>query len=95
MKEDELISVKKWLNIDFDIENELLENLVEAAKSELYLSGVPFYSNKSKEYPLYCQAIKYIVSRDYETRGYVEYERQNKGFNDNTLQSFILKLKDW
>jgi len=95
MNKEEINSVKKWLNIDFDIEDDFIENLVDAAKTELYLSGVHFYDKDSDEYPLYRQAINYIVSRDYETRGYVEYEREGKGFNDNALQSFILKLKDW
>ncbi|MGK3149528.1 head-tail connector protein [Staphylococcus shinii] len=95
MNQRELLRIKRWLNIDYDIENDTLEDMILSAKSELSLSGVPQYDHSDEAYPLYCQAINYIVSRDYETRGFVEYERENKGFNDRTLQSFILKLKVW
>ncbi|RIM88329.1 phage gp6-like head-tail connector protein [Staphylococcus xylosus] len=95
MSNNEIEEIKYWLNIHFDCEDDLIDSLIESAKSELALSGVPDYSSKHKAYPLYVQAIRYIVSRDYETRGFVEYERINKGFNDKVLQSFILKLKAW
>lgn len=95
MNQSELLRIKRWLNIDYDIENGTLEDMILSAKSELSLSGVPKYDYNDEAYPLYCQAINYIVSRDYETRGFVEYERESKGFNDRTLQSFILKLKVW
>lgn len=95
MDKKDVEEIKVWLNINFDCENDLISLLIESAKSELALSGVPDYSSKHKAYPLYVQAIRYIVSRDYETRGFVEYERINKGFNDKVLQSFILKLKAW
>lgn len=95
MNQSELLKIKRWLNIDYDIEDNTLENMILSAKSELSLSGVPQYHYNDEAYPLYCQAINYIVSRDYETRGFVEYERESKGFNDRILQSFILKLKAW
>lgn len=95
MNNNDIEDIKYWLNISFDCEDDLIYSLIEGAKAELALSGVPNYSSEDKAYPLYMQAIKYIVSRDYETRGFVEYERINKGFNDKVLQSFILKLKAW
>lgn len=95
MNQNELLKIKRWLNVDYDIEDEMLEDIIESAKSELSLSGVPQHNHNDEAYPLYCQAINYIVTRDYETRGFVEYERENKGFNDRVLQSFILKLKVW
>ncbi|OEL06895.1 phage head-tail adapter protein [Staphylococcus xylosus] len=95
MDKKDVEEIKIWLNINFDCENDLISSLIESAKSELALSGVPRYSSEHKAYPLYVQAIRYIISRDYETRGFVEYERLNKGFNDKVLQSFILKLKKW
>lgn len=95
MDEQNLKHVKSWLNIDFDAENEQIERMILSAQSELALSGVPKYTKDDVAFPLYCQAINYIVSRDYETRGFVEYERDGKGFNDRVLQSFILKLKAW
>lgn len=38
-------------------------------------------------------AIKYIVTRDFETRGFITEIYKSKAFNEKTLQSMILKLK--
>ena len=39
-------------------------------------------------------AIKYIVTRDFETRGFITEIYKSKAFNEKTLQSMILKLKN-
>ncbi|MCS4486381.1 head-tail connector protein [Staphylococcus americanisciuri] len=91
----DLQTIKQWLYIDHDLDDELIETLIASAKSELELSGVPLYSEREKEYPLYCIAIRYIIARDFETRGYIENNSYNKEFNDKALQSMILKLKNW
>ncbi|AVQ34419.1 phage gp6-like head-tail connector protein [Staphylococcus muscae] len=91
----ELERVKNWLYLDHDLDDELVENLIASAKSELEMSGVPPYSENEKGYALYCIAVKYIISRDFETRGYIESNSYNKQFNEKALQSMILKLKQW
>ncbi|HBI1224138.1 TPA: head-tail connector protein, partial [Staphylococcus aureus] len=47
------------------------------------------------EYPLFCTAIKYIIARDYESRGYSNDQSRSKVFNEKGLQKMILKLKKW
>ncbi len=61
-----LEEIKLWLRIDYNFENDLIEGLIQSAKSELLLSGVPDYDKDDLEYPLFCTAIKYIIARDYE-----------------------------
>lgn len=91
-------SIKEWLRIDYDFEDGTILSILESAKEELHLSGVPEYEEDEIGYSLYCSAIKYIISRDYETRGFVK-ENYNskvqKSFNEKALQSFVLKLKKW
>lgn len=79
-----LEEIKLWLRIDYNFENDLIEGLIQSAKSELLLSGVPDYDKDDLEYPLFCTAIKYIIARDYESRGYS---------NDN-LEARCLMKKD-
>ncbi|MEE3689225.1 head-tail connector protein, partial [Escherichia coli] len=55
-----LEEIKLWLRIDYNFENDLIEGLIQSAKSELLLSGVPDYDKDALEYPLFCTAIKYI-----------------------------------
>lgn len=42
-----------WLRIDYNFENDLIEGLIQSAKSELLLSGVPDYDKDDLEYPLF------------------------------------------
>ncbi|MBF2751528.1 head-tail connector protein [Staphylococcus saprophyticus] len=87
--------IKTWLKIEFDFENEMIEEIIESAKVELLLSGVPMYEKYTVEYSLYCTAVKYIVARDYESRGYTNDQSKSKTFNERALQRMILKLKKW
>lgn len=91
-------SIKEWLRIDYSFEDTTILSILESAKEELYFSGVPEYNEDEVGYSLYCSAIKYIISRDYETRGFVKENynsKDQKSFNEKALQSFILKLKKW
>lgn len=90
-----LESIKTWLKVEYDFEDEVVKEIIESAKSELLLSGVPDYDKDTMEYPLFCTAIKYIVSRDYESRGYSNDQSKAKTFNERGLQRMILKLKKW
>lgn len=81
-----LDQVKLWLKIDGNDEDELLKDLIEEAESELLLSGVPVIKSTNASYPLYKKAMRYIITRDYESRAMEEYEGK-------TLLSLILKLK--
>lgn len=90
-----LEEIKLWLRIDYNFENDLIEGLIQSAKSELLLSGVPDYDKDDLEYPLFCTAIKYIIARDYESRGYSNDQSRSKVFNEKGLQKMILKLKMW
>lgn len=94
----DLRSIKEWLRIDYDYDNDTINEIISSAKEELLLSGVPEYKSDKVGYSLYCLAIKYIISRDYESRGYIKNSTNNQSqqmFNDKALQSFILKLKKW
>ncbi|HGN7117996.1 TPA: head-tail connector protein [Staphylococcus aureus] len=94
----DLDEIKLWLRIDYNFEDDLIENIIQSAKSELQLSGVPDYEKSDLEYPLFCTAVKYIIARDYESRGYVSEQHRgnkNKEFNEKGLQKMILKLKKW
>ena len=91
-------SIKEWLRIDYNFEDKTILSILESAKEELHFSGVPEYKDGEVGYSLYCSAIKYIISRDYETRGFVKENynsKDQKSFNEKALQSFILKLKKW
>ncbi|UXR83223.1 head-tail connector protein [Staphylococcus sp. IVB6214] len=90
-----LEEIKQWLYIDHNLDDKLIETLIASAESELELSGVPQYSKDDKGYPLYCIAIRYIIARDFETRGFIESNSYNKQFNEKALKSMILKLKNW
>lgn len=82
----ELEKVKTWLKIDGpDFDDEILD-LISEAQSELLLSGVPNVEETDPAYPLYRKALKYIVTRDFESRGMEDFE-------DKTLTSLVLKLK--
>lgn len=87
--------LKKWLRVDYKFEDDVIKELIESAKSELYLSGIPEYTESDKEYPLFVTALKYIVTRDFETRGFVADTYKTKTFNEKALKSMILKLKKW
>lgn len=88
-----LEDLKKWLRVDYNFEDSVITDLIESAKAELLLSGVPEYTESDKEYSLFMTAIKYIVTRDFETRGFITEIYKSKAFNEKTLQSMILKLK--
>ncbi|PCF86391.1 head-tail connector protein [Staphylococcus intermedius] len=88
-------SIKTWLRVDYRFEDTLIKDIIESAKSELTLSGVPEYHEGEIGYPLYCTAIKYIIARDYESRGYSNDQSRTKMFNEKGLQKMILKLKKW
>lgn len=88
-------SIKNWLIVEHEADDDVIKDLIESAKSELNLSGVSEYSDGEPGYPLYCLAIKYIVARDYETRGYTEQNPYTKQFNEKALENMILKLKSW
>ncbi|MHD0382816.1 head-tail connector protein [Staphylococcus simulans] len=90
-----LDSIKLWLKVDYGYEDSLINELIESAISELKLSGVPEYEEGAAEYPLYKTAIKYIIARDFESRGYVGDGSKSKSFNDKALKNLILKLKEW
>lgn len=47
-----LEEIKLWLRIDYSFEDDLIEGLIQSAKSELLLSGVPDYDKDDLEYPL-------------------------------------------
>ncbi|MEB8101050.1 head-tail connector protein [Staphylococcus xylosus] len=91
----DLEKIKSWLKVEYDFEDETISEIIESAMSELSLSGVPVYEKDALEYPLYCTAIKYIVARDYESRGYSNDQSKAKTFNERALQRMILKLKSW
>lgn len=91
----DLKTIKTWLKVDYSYEDGLISEIIESAKSELTLSGVPEYDDGDTEYPLYCTAIKYIIARDYESRGYSNDQSKAKTFNEKGLQKMILKLKKW
>lgn len=91
----DLKTIKTWLKVDYSYEDGLIEEIMDSAKSELTLSGVPEYHESDTEYPLYCTAIKYIIARDYESRGYSNDQSKAKTFNEKGLQKMILKLKKW
>ncbi|HDD0312035.1 TPA: phage gp6-like head-tail connector protein [Staphylococcus aureus] len=90
-----LDQIKLWLRVDHQFEDGLISSIIESAKSELQLSGVPEYGDKDPEYPLYCTAVKYIIARDYESRGYYNDHTKSKAFNEKGLHKMILKLKRW
>ncbi|EYH13075.1 phage DNA packaging protein [Staphylococcus aureus W41765] len=52
-----LEEIKLWLRIDYNFENDLIEGLIQSAKSELLLSGVPDYDKDDLEYPLFCTGL--------------------------------------
>lgn len=52
-----LEEIKLWLRIDYNFENDLIEGLIQSAKSELLLSGVPDYDKDDLEYPLFVQRL--------------------------------------
>lgn len=81
-----LEQVKSWLKIDDDDQDDELEDLITEATAELALAGVPEFDETEAAYPLYRKAIKYIITRDFETRGMDEYDSK-------ILDSMILKLK--
>lgn len=94
----DLLNIKNWLRIDYDYDDNTIEDILVSAKEELLLSGVPEYKENEEGYALYCMAIKYIIARDYESRGYIKDSlnyRGQKTFNEKALHSFILKLKKW
>ncbi|KTT82724.1 phage head-tail adapter protein [Mammaliicoccus sciuri] len=88
-------SIKNWLIVEHEADDDVIKDLIASAKAELNLSGVSEYSAGEPGYPLYCLAIKYIVARDYETRGYTEQNPYTKQFNEKALENMILKLKSW
>ncbi|WP_414056168.1 head-tail connector protein [Macrococcus equi] len=82
----ELEKVKRWLKIDGSDFDEEISDLISEAQSELALSGVPNVLESDDAYPLYRKALKYIITRDFESRGMEDFE-------DKTLTSLVLKLK--
>lgn len=38
-----LEDLKKWLKVDYNFEDSVITDLIESAKAELLLSGVPIY----------------------------------------------------
>lgn len=52
-----LEEIKLWLRIDYNFENDLIEGLIQSAKSELLLSGVPDYDKDDLEYLLFVQRL--------------------------------------
>lgn len=87
--------IKEWLYVEHKLDDTEIKELIDSAESELDLSGVAKYKESERGYPLYCLAIKYIVARDYETRGFTEQNSYSKHFNEKALQNMILKLKAW
>lgn len=88
-----LEEIKLWLRIDYNFENDLIEGLIQSAKSELLLSGVPDYDKDDLEYPLFCTAIKYIIARDYESRGYSNDQSRSKVFNEKRIAKNDSEIK--
>lgn len=91
----ELEEVKLWLKVDYDFEDDLIQSIIQSAEEELTFSGVPKYKKGDEGYALYTLAIKYIIARDYESRGYSNDNSKSKTFNERALQRMILKLKAW
>lgn len=88
-----LEEIKLWLRIDYNFENDLIEGLIQSAKSELLLSGVPDYDKDDLEYPLFCTAIRYIIARDYESRGYSNDQSRSKVFNEKGIAKNDSEIK--
>lgn len=84
----ELSDVKKFLRVDGSYEDSVIDSLIKSAVVELKLSGVKERKAESNEFPLYETAVKIIVSRDYEDRGFSDRDMR-------IIDSIILKLKDF
>lgn len=83
-----LQDVKDFLRVDSDYEDGVIDALLSSAKVELALSGVLERSSDKFDYPLYETAVKIIVARDYEDRGFSEKESR-------IIDNIIWKLKDY
>ena len=85
----ELKEVKEFLKIDFDDEDSLIQELIEA--SELYLqnaTGIE-YNNTNKLAKLYCRV---LINEWYKDRGLMQ-DRAITAKVRYTLQSILLQLK--
>lgn len=47
-----LEDLKKWLRVDYNFEDSVITDLIESAKAELLLNGVPEYTESDEEYSL-------------------------------------------
>ena len=50
--QNEFRRFEKWLRVDYNFEDSVITDLIESAKAELLLSGVPEYTESDKEYSL-------------------------------------------
>ena len=48
-----LEDLKKWLKVDYNFEDSVITDLIESAKAELLLSGVPEYTESDKSIRFY------------------------------------------
>lgn len=89
--------MKKYLLIDGDHQDSVIEGLIEASEAELHGSGVREMVEGDKLYPLYKLAVKILVSRYFEDRGQAESNNvkldyiisklaMNRGDSDETVQ---------
>ena len=50
--QNEFRRFEKWLRVDYNFEDSVITDLIESAKAELLLSGVPEYTESDEEYSL-------------------------------------------
>ena len=50
--QNEFRRFEKWLRVDYNFEDSVITDLIESAKAELLLNGVPEYTESDEEYSL-------------------------------------------